>query len=105
MQATFDNLPALVDRLSRQVGSLSSLVKESLQTEKPKLRTFSEFCEKVKVAPATGYRIAKQVPHIKRGKNLLFEDADIDAWLKSQKVYPVGASQPIDHLKTETSRP
>ena len=89
MQATFENLPLLVQRLNEKVDSLfEELIDRRENPQEASLLTFSQFCKKVMVSHATGYRIAKKVPHIKRGKNLLFEEEDVEAWLQSQKKFP-----------------
>jgi len=54
--------------------------------------TVTELAEKLHVKKSTVYAWShrREIPHIKLGKNLLFEPEKISEWLKEKEVAPVG---------------
>ena len=104
---TFDQLPALVDRINRKVDDLADLLRSlSGLGQPPADRWFSieELSEYLPGHPAVttlyGKVQRREIPFVRQGKRLAFRQSAIDQWLQNGYVKTNGelAAQAEQHL-------
>ena len=84
-QVTFEQMPAAISRIERELYGLRSEIRKLKQSDSPDdLMDVTEAAKYLNLAKQTLYiKVSKrQIPHIKQGKKLRFLKSDLLDWLK-----------------------